>query len=88
MAANREPVTATGAPEAIGPYVHAVVASGLLFCSGQIPLDPRTGDGGKIEVRISSAPRHAVRKFVAECATLYRLPRGEIRAATGCSAVW
>jgi tricorn protease len=27
-------------------------------------LDPRTGDGGKIEVRISSAPRQAVRKFV------------------------
>ena len=44
MAGNREPVTASGAPEAIGPYVHAVVASGLLFCSGQIPLDPRTGD--------------------------------------------
>ena len=44
LAGNREPVTATGAPEAIGPYVHAVAASGLLFCSGQIPLDPRTGD--------------------------------------------
>jgi 2-iminobutanoate/2-iminopropanoate deaminase len=44
LAHNREAVTAPGAPEAIGPYVHAVVASGLLFCSGQIPLDPRTGD--------------------------------------------
>jgi 2-iminobutanoate/2-iminopropanoate deaminase len=44
LAGNREAVTATGAPEAIGPYVHAVAASGLLFCSGQIPLDPRTGD--------------------------------------------
>jgi 2-iminobutanoate/2-iminopropanoate deaminase len=40
----REPVTATNAPEAIGPYVHAVRAGDLLFCSGQIPLDPRTGD--------------------------------------------
>jgi 2-iminobutanoate/2-iminopropanoate deaminase len=40
----RESVTAPNAPEAIGPYVHAVRASGLLFCSGQIPLDPRTGD--------------------------------------------
>ena len=40
----REPVTAPNAPEAIGPYVHAVRAGGLLFCSGQIPLDPRTGD--------------------------------------------
>ena len=44
MAGNREPVTAGNAPEAIGPYVHAVAAGGLLFCSGQIPLDPRTGD--------------------------------------------
>ncbi|HEX4011973.1 MAG TPA: Rid family detoxifying hydrolase [Solirubrobacteraceae bacterium] len=44
MAGNREPVTATDAPAAIGPYVHAVAAGGLLFCSGQIPLDPRTGD--------------------------------------------
>ncbi len=40
----REPITATNAPAAIGPYVHAVAAGGLLFCSGQIPLDPRTGD--------------------------------------------
>ncbi len=44
MAGNREPVSATDAPAAIGPYVHAVAAAGLLFCSGQIPLDPRTGD--------------------------------------------
>src|SRR5262249_49862565 len=41
---NREPVTAPDAPEAIGPYVHAVRAGDLLFCSGQIPLDPRTGE--------------------------------------------
>jgi 2-iminobutanoate/2-iminopropanoate deaminase len=41
---NREPVTASGAPAAIGPYVHAIRAGGLLFCSGQIPLDARTGD--------------------------------------------
>jgi 2-iminobutanoate/2-iminopropanoate deaminase len=44
LAGNREPVTATDAPAAIGPYVHAVASGGLLFCSGQIPLDPRTGD--------------------------------------------
>jgi 2-iminobutanoate/2-iminopropanoate deaminase len=39
-----EPVTASDAPTAVGPYVHAVKAGGLLFCSGQIPIDPRTGD--------------------------------------------
>lgn len=44
MPATREPVTASDAPAAIGPYVHAIRTGGLLFCSGQIPLDPRTGD--------------------------------------------
>ena len=32
------------APAAIGPYVQGVVAGGLLFASGQIALDPQTGE--------------------------------------------
>ena len=32
------------APAAIGPYAQAVRAGDLLFCSGQIPLDPVTGE--------------------------------------------
>ncbi len=44
MSDHREAVNAAGAPEAVGPYVHAVRAGSLLFCSGQIPLDPRTGE--------------------------------------------
>jgi 2-iminobutanoate/2-iminopropanoate deaminase len=32
------------APQAIGPYSQAVVAGGLVFASGQIPLDPATGE--------------------------------------------
>ena len=44
MPDHRVTVTAPEAPAAIGPYVHAVIAGGLMFCSGQIPLDPRTGD--------------------------------------------
>jgi 2-iminobutanoate/2-iminopropanoate deaminase len=44
LSGHRESVTAPEAPEAVGPYVHAVRAGGLLFCSGQIPLDPRTGE--------------------------------------------
>ncbi len=31
------------APEAIGPYSQAVVAGGMVYCSGQIPMDPKTG---------------------------------------------
>ena len=41
---TRQSVTASGAPAAVGPYVHAVMAGGLLFCSGQIGIDPRTGE--------------------------------------------
>jgi 2-iminobutanoate/2-iminopropanoate deaminase len=41
---EREPITAPDAPAAAGPYVHAVRAGGLLFCSGQIPVEPRTGE--------------------------------------------
>jgi 2-iminobutanoate/2-iminopropanoate deaminase len=44
MASEREAVEATGAPAAIGPYSHAVRVDGLLFCSGQIPLDPQSGE--------------------------------------------
>ncbi len=43
MPHDRQPVTAPGAPAALGPYSHAVKAVGLLFCSGQTPLDPATG---------------------------------------------
>ncbi|MDX6670609.1 MAG: hypothetical protein QOI91_972 [Solirubrobacteraceae bacterium] len=44
MSHHREIVTAMGAPAAVGPYSHAVRAGGLLFCSGQVPLDPDTGE--------------------------------------------
>ncbi|MGI8731642.1 MAG: Rid family detoxifying hydrolase [Solirubrobacteraceae bacterium] len=44
MSQHRETITALDAPAAIGPYCHAVRAGGLLFCSGQIPLDAETGE--------------------------------------------
>jgi len=44
MSHHRKTVTAEGAPEAVGPYTHAVVSNGLVFCSGQVPLDPETGE--------------------------------------------
>jgi len=43
------PISTTQAPAAIGPYSQGVVAGNLLFISGQLPLDPETGefvDGG------------------------------------------
>ncbi|HXR28829.1 MAG TPA: Rid family detoxifying hydrolase [Solirubrobacteraceae bacterium] len=44
VSAERETVHAAGAPAAIGPYSHAVRSGGLLYCSGQIPLDPANGE--------------------------------------------
>jgi 2-iminobutanoate/2-iminopropanoate deaminase len=41
---TRDSVTAPGAPAAVGPYVHAVRAGELLFCSGQVGLDPKSGE--------------------------------------------
>ena len=37
-------VSAADAPKAIGPYSHAVRAGQLLFISGQVPIDPATGE--------------------------------------------
>jgi 2-iminobutanoate/2-iminopropanoate deaminase len=39
----KEPISTTHAPGAIGPYSQAIKAGGLVFLSGQIPLDPATG---------------------------------------------
>jgi 2-iminobutanoate/2-iminopropanoate deaminase len=44
MSSERRIVHAPAAPDAIGPYSHAVEAGELLFCSGQIPLDPTSGE--------------------------------------------
>jgi 2-iminobutanoate/2-iminopropanoate deaminase len=38
----RQAIASDSAPKAIGPYSQAVKAGNLLFCSGQIPLDPAT----------------------------------------------
>ena len=50
MPSDRQTVDAPAAPAAVGPYSHAVRAGDLLFCSGQIPLDPSTGEVVKEDV--------------------------------------
>lgn len=37
-------VSTSAAPQPIGPYSQGVISGGLLFCSGQIALDPATGE--------------------------------------------
>ncbi len=41
---TRQAIATNGAPAAIGPYSQAIEADGLLFCSGQLGLDPATGE--------------------------------------------
>ena len=50
---KRTPIHSDKAPAAIGPYSQAVRAGDLVFLSGQIPLDPATGElvGGDFEAR-------------------------------------
>lgn len=40
----KQEVKTEKAPKAIGPYSQGVVAGGFVFCSGQIPLDPASGE--------------------------------------------
>jgi 2-iminobutanoate/2-iminopropanoate deaminase len=41
---TRTALATSGAPAAIGPYSQAIALHGLVFCSGQLGLDPATGD--------------------------------------------
>ena len=41
---TRQAISSGGAPAAIGPYSQAIGVDGLVFCSGQLGLDPDTGD--------------------------------------------
>src|SRR5688500_16023733 len=40
----KKPVVTAEAPKAVGPYSQAIGWGNLLFCAGQIPLDPQTGE--------------------------------------------
>ncbi len=44
MSSERSVIQTADAPEAIGPYSQAISYGGLLVCSGQIPLDPSSGE--------------------------------------------
>ena len=50
-------ITTPSAPAAIGPYSQAIIANGMLYASGQIPIDPQTGNivSGGIEAQAHQA---------------------------------
>ena len=58
---THEAVTTPDAPAPVGPYNQAVQAGGWLYCSGQIPLDPATGEmvgGGDVEAETRQVLRN------------------------------
>ena len=44
MANGKKVVQTDQAPKALGPYSQAIAAGGMIYCAGQIPLDPATGN--------------------------------------------
>jgi 2-iminobutanoate/2-iminopropanoate deaminase len=66
MPVHRQVVTAAGAPGAVGPYSHAIRSGGLLFCSGQTPLDPATG--ALVEGSAGDQTRRCLENLAVVCA--------------------
>lgn len=52
---SRDAISTPAAPAAIGPYSQAVVAGDTLYCSGQIPLDPASGELISGDIRAETA---------------------------------
>ena len=57
---SNRPISTTSAPAAIGPYSQAIASGALVFCSGQIGLDPGSGElvSGGIEREAERALRN------------------------------
>jgi 2-iminobutanoate/2-iminopropanoate deaminase len=58
-------VRSEAAPAPIGPYSQAVVANGVLYCSGQVPVDPASGE--LVEGGIADQARRCLRSLDAVC---------------------
>ena len=56
---NRQAITTSGAPAALGPYSQAIISGDLVFCAGQLGLDPATGElAGGVEAQADRALRN------------------------------
>ena len=57
---SRQAVSTSGAPAAIGPYSQGIASGDLVFCSGQLGLDPATGEmvEGGVEAQAERALRN------------------------------
>jgi 2-iminobutanoate/2-iminopropanoate deaminase len=63
--ALRMPVSTDNAPAAIGPYSQAIRTGSLLFCSGQVPLDPSSGE--LVKEDITGQTRRCLESLSAVC---------------------
>ena len=71
MSFEREAISSDGAPRAVGPYSQAIRHGSYLFCSGQIPLDPESGE--KVAGGVAEQTTRCLHSLEAVC------------AAAGCS---
>jgi 2-iminobutanoate/2-iminopropanoate deaminase len=62
---TKQTIETGGAPAPIGPYSQAVVADGVLYCSGQVPLDPESGE--LIEGGITEQASRCLENLEAVC---------------------
>ncbi|MFH0944231.1 MAG: RidA family protein [Planctomycetota bacterium] len=69
---ERERISTTAAPGAIGPYSQAIRAGGFVFCSGQIALDPSSGEivGGGIEEQTHQVLKNLSAVLSGACTSL------------------
>ena len=79
MSKERKTIDADGAPAAVGPYSHAVEANGLLFCSGQIPLDAESGE------IVGTTPAEQARRCLENLQTVCRAAGAELGDAVRCT---
>jgi 2-iminobutanoate/2-iminopropanoate deaminase len=62
---TRKVIETEAAPAPIGPYSQAVIADGVLYCSGQVPLDPESGE--LIEGGIAEQASRCLQSLDAVC---------------------
>ena len=60
---TRQAISTTGAPGAVGPYSQAIAAGDLVFCAGQIGLDPATGN--LVEGGVEAQTERALKNLTA-----------------------
>lgn len=61
-------ISTTNAPSAIGPYSQATIANGIMFISGQLPLDPKTGEFAGDDIKTQTAQCLSNIKSIVEAA--------------------